>query len=225
MQFKTAADLVGALSKMDLRGNLSARKPIQCRKESFTWLAEIDELLTKVNLLPPYVSQLELARDEKRLPRKRRREALEEKCEKIFKVHASNLIDIMGRSSEDLQGAREQSNRYRGAIIRHTQAHFPQAHYFELACELSFVRKRGSPELVRTVVQYLPSCHGTHESDSMLGALVEHNITRAPLLCEYEDIFYGAKRLRGMKDASYLTPAEVNYRGRKSAELLARKLF
>ncbi|CAN0378206.1 unnamed protein product, partial [Laminaria digitata] len=92
-----------------------------------TGLVEIDELLRKVNLLPPYVSQLELMREEKSLPRKRRREALEEKCDKSFTVNAGDLIDIMG------------------AIIR-----YPRAHYFELACALSFVSGRGLPELVRT---------------------------------------------------------------------------
>ncbi|CAN0600114.1 unnamed protein product, partial [Laminaria digitata] len=92
-----------------------------------TGLVEIDELLRKVNLLPPYVSQLELTREEKSLPRKRRREALEEKCYKGFTVNASDLIDIMV------------------AIIR-----YPRAHYFELACALSFVSGRGLPELVGT---------------------------------------------------------------------------
>ena len=44
-QPKTAADRVGVLSKMDLLGEWSARNTIQSRKESFTGLVEIDELL------------------------------------------------------------------------------------------------------------------------------------------------------------------------------------
>ena len=75
-----------------------------------------------------------------------------------------------------------------GAIIRQPLAHFSQAHYFELACELSFVSGRGLPELIGTVAQYLPSSHGSYKSDAMLGELVEHNVTRAPLLCEYENM-------------------------------------
>ena len=47
---------------------------------------------------------------------------------------------------------------------------------------------RGLPELIGTVAQYLPSSHGSYESDAMLDELVEHNVTRAPLLCEYENI-------------------------------------
>ena len=79
---------------MDLVGKWSARNTIQYGKKSFTGLSEIDELLRKVNLLPPYVSQLELTREEKSLPRKRRREALEEKCDKGFTVNASCLTRL-----------------------------------------------------------------------------------------------------------------------------------
>ncbi|CAM9141554.1 unnamed protein product, partial [Laminaria digitata] len=167
-----------------------------------TGLVEIDELLQKVNLLPPYVSQLELTREEKSLPRNRRREALEEKCDKGFTVNASKLIDIMG------------------AIIR-----YPRAHYFELACVLSFVSGRGLLELVGTAVQYLPSSHVTYEPEVRFGELMEHTVIRVPLLCEYEHFINGVKRLRGMKDASHLTPAEVNHRYSKSANLSARKLL
>ena len=45
-------------------------------------------------LLPPYVSQLELTQEKKSLPRKRRREALEEKCDKGFTVNASCLTRL-----------------------------------------------------------------------------------------------------------------------------------
>ena len=138
-QLKTAADRVGALSKMDLLGKWSARSTFQSRNGSFTGLVDTDELLRKVNLLPPYVSQLELTREEKSLPRNKRTEALEEKCDKCFTVNASDLINIMV------------------AIIR-----YPRAHYFELACALSFVSGRGLPELVGTAVQFSPSSHGTY---------------------------------------------------------------
>lgn len=57
-QLKTAADRVGALSKMDLVGKRSAPNTIQSRKKAFTGLVEIDEFLRRVNLLPPCVSQL-----------------------------------------------------------------------------------------------------------------------------------------------------------------------
>ena len=127
---------------MDLVGKWSARNTIQYGKKSFTGLSEIDELLRKVNLLPPYVSQLELTREEKSLPRNKRTEALEEKCDKCFTVNASDLINIMV------------------AIIR-----YPRAHYFELACALSFVSGRGLPELVGTAVQFSPSSHATCESE------------------------------------------------------------
>ena len=78
-QLKKAGDRVGAASKLDLLGKWSGRNAIQSRKESFTGLFEIDELLRNVHMLPPYVSQLELTREEKGLPRRRRREALEAK--------------------------------------------------------------------------------------------------------------------------------------------------
>ena len=145
-------------------------------------------------MLPPYVSQRELTREEKKnaYQGKYVREALEERCDKSFTVNAGDLIDVMG------------------AIII-----YPRAHYFELTCAL--------PELVRTAAQYLPSSHGTYESEVRLGELVEHNVIRVPLLCEYEHFVNGVKRVRGMKDASHLTPAEVNHRYSTSAHLSARK--
>ena len=124
-------------------------------------------------LLILYVSQLELTREEKSLPRKRRREALEEKCYKGFTVNASDLIDIMV------------------AIIR-----YPRAHYFELACALSFVSGRGLPELVGTAVQFSPSSHGTYESEVKLGDFegCKGATSRIPLLCEYEHLIEGVNK-------------------------------
>ncbi|CAM9687992.1 unnamed protein product, partial [Laminaria digitata] len=163
-----------------------------------TGLVDIDALLRKVNILPPYVSKLELTPEEKSIPRKRRREALEAKCEKGITVNASDLIDLMR------------------AIIR-----YPRAHYFELACALSFVSGRGLPELVRSAVQLSPSSHGTHE----VGIKVGGATCRIPLLCEYEHFIGGVNRLRGMKETARLTPAEVNHTYSKSANLYARKLL
>ncbi|CAN0312902.1 unnamed protein product, partial [Scytosiphon promiscuus] len=163
-----------------------------------TGLVDIDELVSRVDLLPPYVSQLELTQEEKSLPRKRRREALAAKCEKSITVNASDLIDLMG------------------AIIR-----YPRANYFELACALSFVSGRGLPELVRSAVQFSPSSHGSHEVDIKFGG----GTCRIPLLCEHEHFIGGVDRLRGMKETSRLTPAEVNHRYSKSANLYARTLL
>lgn len=47
-------------------GKWAARNTVHSRKESFTGLADIDVLVQKVDLLPPYVSQLELTQEEKR---------------------------------------------------------------------------------------------------------------------------------------------------------------
>ncbi|CAN0562289.1 unnamed protein product [Laminaria digitata] len=53
---------------------------------------------------------------------------------------------------------------------------------------------------------------------------MEHNVIRVPLLCEYEHFINGIKRLRGMKNASHLTPAEVNHRYSKSANFIGTKV-
>ena len=195
-QLKRAGDRVVAFSKLDLPGKWSARNAIHSRKESFAGLVEIDELLRRVHLLPPYVSRLELTREEKSLPRIKRREALEAKCEHGFTVKASGLIDTME------------------SIIR-----YPRANYFELACALSFVSGRGVPELLGSA-QFLPC------EESKRVACVHSSIAaRIPILCEYGDFIEGIERLRGMKDTSRLTAAEINQRYSKSANVSARKLL
>lgn len=205
-QLKIAERRIVSFYKLDLFGKWATRNSIHSRKESFTGLVDIDALLRKVNILPPYVSKLELTPEEKSLPRKRRREALEAKCDEGIKVvNASKLIDLMG------------------AIIR-----YPRAHYFELACALSFASGLGLPELVGSAVQFSPSCHGTHEVDIKLGGVEGHpkgTTCRVPLLCEYENFVEGVNKLRGMKETFNLTPAEVNHRYSKSANLYARKLL
>lgn len=75
-QLETAEDHFVSFSKLDLPGKWSARIVIHSRKESFTGLAGTDELLRRVHLLLPYVSQLGLTWEEKSVPRKRRRAAL-----------------------------------------------------------------------------------------------------------------------------------------------------
>lgn len=137
------------------------------------------------NLLPSYVSQLELTGEERGLPRNRRREALEEECDKGSTVNASDLIDILV------------------AIIR-----YPRTHYFELACTLSFASGRGLPELVGTAVQFSPSSHGTYESEVKLGDFegCKGAKSRIPLLCEYKHLIEGVNTLRDMNDTFRLTP-------------------
>lgn len=196
-QLKIAESRIISFFKLDLFGKWAARNTIHSHKESFTGLVDIDALVRKVNILPPYVSQLELTPEEKSIPRKRRREALAAKCEKSITVNASDLVDLMG------------------AIIT-----YPRANYFELACALSFVSGRGLPELIGAV-QFSPSHHGTHEVDVQVGG----RTCRIPLLCEYEHFMGGINRLRGMKDTSRLTPAEVNHRFSKSVNLYARELL
>ena len=50
-------------------------------------------------------------------------------------------------------------------------------------------------------------------------------VVRLPILCEYEHFVTGVKRLRGVKDTSHLTLAEVYHQYSKSANLSARKLL
>lgn len=76
-------------------------------------------------LYHPYVSRLELTRDEKSLPSKKRREAWEAKCGRGFTVKIVIMESIIS---------------------------YPCAHYFESACALSFVSGRGLPELAGTAV-------------------------------------------------------------------------
>lgn len=134
-------------------------------------------------------TQIKLTQEEKSLlPRKRRQEAFGSEVRKGLHGDASDLIDLMG------------------PIIR-----YPRAHYFKLACALWFVSGRGLPELLGTAVQHLPSSHGTHESEIIIGDVEGHqgSTCRIPLLCEYEHFIGDVSRLRGMKDTSRLTPAEV----------------
>ena len=123
-QLQTAWDRVVSFGKLDLPGKWSARRAIHSRKVSFTGLADIDDLLRKVCLLPPYVSRLELMPEEKSIPRIKRRESLEVRCRRGRTLHASDLIDTME------------------SIIR-----YARPNYFELACALSFVSGRGLAEL------------------------------------------------------------------------------
>ena len=101
--------------------DVSSNECVPCN----TGLAEVDELLRKVQLLPTHVSQLELTPEEKSLPRKKRREALEARCERGFVVNATELLDLMS------------------SIIK-----YPRANYFELVCALSFMSGRGLPEIL-----------------------------------------------------------------------------
>lgn len=64
-----------------------------------------------VQLLPAYVFRLDFTPEEKHLPRVKRREALEAKCERGFIVNATEFMDLMK------------------SIIR-----YPRANYFELVC-------------------------------------------------------------------------------------------
>lgn len=133
--------------KLDLTEKWSARRAIHSRRVSFTGLADIDDLLRKVRLLPPYVSRLELTPEEKSLPRIKRQESLEAKCGRGITVHASDLIDTME------------------SIIR-----YPRPNYFELACALSFVSERGPAELAGSA-DFSPSTRGPYESEVQMGTL------------------------------------------------------
>ncbi|CAB1102471.1 unnamed protein product [Ectocarpus sp. CCAP 1310/34] len=198
-QLQTAWDRVvsfGKFGKLDLPRKWSARRAIHSRKVSFTGLADIDDLLRKVRLLPPYVSRLELTPEEKSMPKIKRQESLEVKCRRGLTVHASDLIDTME------------------SIIRYAR---PKC--FELACALSFVSGRGLAELAGNT-NFSPGTCGPCESEVKMGAL-----TRVLLLCEYDHFIEGLKRLRGMKDTSCLTAAEINQRYSKSANIAARKLL
>lgn len=89
---------------------------------------EIGDLLRKVHTLHiyhPYVSRLELTRDEKKLPRERRGEAREAKCGWGFTMKI---------------------------VAMESTISYPPAHYFKSACALSFVSGRGLPGLVGTAV-------------------------------------------------------------------------
>lgn len=195
-QLQTAWDRVVSFGKLDLPGKWSARRAIHSRKVSFTGLADIDDLLRKVRLLPPYVSRLELTPEEKSISRIKRRESLEVKCRRGLTVHASDLIDTME------------------SIIR-----YARPNYFELACALSFVSGRGLAELVANA-DFSPSTRGPYESEVMMGT-----VARVLLLCEYNHFIEGLTRLRGMKDTSCLTAAQINQRYSKSANIAARKLL
>ena len=83
-QLQTAWDRVVSFGKLDLPGKWSARRAIHSRKVYFTGLADIDDLLRNVPLLPPYVSRLELTPEEKSIPRIKRRESLEVKCRQTW---------------------------------------------------------------------------------------------------------------------------------------------
>ncbi|CAM9915693.1 unnamed protein product, partial [Ectocarpus fasciculatus] len=124
-QLKTAEERVLMFAKLDLRAKWSARRKVYSRKDSFTGLAEVDEHLRKLQLLPHFVSRLELTPEEKSLPRKKRREALDAKCERGVVVNATELIDLMS------------------SIVK-----YPRANYFELVCALSFMSGRGLPEIL-----------------------------------------------------------------------------
>lgn len=195
-QLQTAWDRVVSFGKLDLPGKWSARRAIHSRKVSFTGLADIDDLLRKVRLLPAYVSRLELTPEEKSIPRIKRRESLEVKCRRELTVHASDLIDTME------------------SIIR-----YARPNYFELACALSFVSGRGLAELAGKY-DFSPSTRGPYEAEVKMGTW-----TRLLLLCEYDHFIEGLKRLRGMKDTCSLTAAQINQRYSKSANIAARKLL
>ncbi|CAB1116244.1 unnamed protein product [Ectocarpus sp. CCAP 1310/34] len=75
-QLQTAWDRDVSFGKLDLPRKWSARRAIHSRKVSFTVLADIDDLLRKVRLLPPYVSRLKVAPEEKSIPRIKRQESL-----------------------------------------------------------------------------------------------------------------------------------------------------
>lgn len=195
-QLQEAWDGVVSFGKLDLPGKWSARRAIHSRKVSFTGLADIDDLLRKVCLLPPYVSRLELTPEEKSMPRIKRRESLEVKCRRGLAVHASDLVDNME------------------SIIR-----YARPNYFELACALSFVSGRGLAELAGNA-DFKPGTCGPYEAEVKVGT-----VARVLLLCEYDHFIEGLKRLRGMKDTSCLTAAEINQRYSKSANIAARKLL
>ncbi|CAN0385782.1 unnamed protein product, partial [Ectocarpus sp. 13 AM-2016] len=133
----------------------------------------------KVQLLPSHVSQLEVSQDEKSIPRKKRREALEARCERGVVVHATELLDLMS------------------SIVK-----YPRTNYFELVCALSFISGRGLPEILGAA-GFSPCEGNTHGAVVCTGA-VEAVV---PILCEFEEFFEGVKRIRGMKDTSHLTAA------------------
>ena len=196
-QLETAEERVLMFAKLDLRAKWSARRKVYSRKDSFTGLAEVDEHLRKVQLLPDYVSRLELTPEEKSIPRKKRREALEARCERGFVVNATELLDLMS------------------SIIK-----YPRANYFELVCALSFMSGRGLPEILG-VAEFSPCQGNPHVAVVSTGA-VEAVV---PILCEFEEFVKGVERIRGMKDTAHLTAAELNQRFSKSANVWARKIL
>jgi len=95
-----------------------------------------------------------------------------------------------------------------------------RANYFELVCALSFMSGRGLSEILG--VAEFPSCEGKpHEAVVCTGA-VEAVV---PILCEFEEFFEGVEKIRGMKDTTHLTAAEINQRFSKSANVWARKML
>lgn len=82
-------------ARLYLPGKWSARRSVHSHKESFTGLTETDEHLRRVQLLPTYISQLQLTREEKRLPRIKRRGVLDAMCARALTVHATELSDTM----------------------------------------------------------------------------------------------------------------------------------
>ncbi|CAN0559404.1 unnamed protein product, partial [Ectocarpus sp. 12 AP-2014] len=188
-QLKTAEERVLTFAKLDLPAKWSARRKVYSRRNSFSGLTEVDEHLRVVQLLPDFVSRLELTPEEKSLPRKKRRDALEARCERGVVVNATELIDLMS------------------SIIK-----YPRANYFELVCALSFISGRGLPELLGAA-EFSP-CEGNPHVAVVSTGAVE---TVVPILCEFEEFFEGLERIRGIKDTAHLTAAEINQRFSKSA--------
>ena len=125
-QLITAEQRVLMSVKLGLPAKWSARRNVCSRKDSYTALIDVDEHLRGVQLLPDCVSRLELTPGEKSLlPRKKRREAFDAKCERGVVVNATELLDLMS------------------SIVK-----FPRANYFELVCALSLISGRGLPELL-----------------------------------------------------------------------------
>lgn len=180
--------------KYDVQRNL--------KNHQFTGSAVVDDLLSRLTILPKHVSDLRVEPAEKAALQKKASDALMRKSSDAMHVDAAKLLERVGRTLRDLR-----------------------ANPFDLACALSCVTGRRMIEIFNSAS--LAPVEGCERACVFEGQAKKRVSTsyRIPLLADFRVVSDALARLRVSKNTQEMSNSEVNLKYSSSCNAAARRLF
>lgn len=190
-----------AFDNMNMQDKYNTQRSL--KSHNFSGHAATDDLISKLNILPNYVSELRIDVSERLAIQKRSAEALETKSGDAMNVEASRLLT---RLRLVLQSKKSNA--------------------FDTACALSCVTGRRMVELFRTgTFTAIKNEKYACMFEGQAKKLIAHAGYKIPLLVEFDLVNDALIRLRVSKSTEDLNNSEVNLRYSSSCNAAARRLF